>query len=146
MALPPVFSFLRPCSAYIHWLERSPDEQTEMYLDNFDVWVKCCDDMLSNCCFLSIKSILCKAAVSLETKLKFATFSQKGFKTVGDNIDKNLCRSFQRIDYQTRSFHYFHSYAVLETASDLPKPGVVDLMQVLPTETIIFHSCFKVQC
>ena len=36
------------------------------------------------------------------------------YKVVGDNIDKNFSRSHQRIERQTRSFHYFHSYAVLD--------------------------------
>ena len=31
---------------------------------------------VKDCCFLLINHILCKAAVSLETELKFATFSQ----------------------------------------------------------------------
>jgi len=35
-----------------------------------------------------------------------------GFKIVGDNIDKNLRRSYQRCDRQTVSLHYFHSCAV----------------------------------
>ena len=37
-----------------------------------------------------------------------------GFKLVGDNVDKNVRQSFQRIDRMTRSLHYFHSYAVLD--------------------------------
>ena len=36
----------------------------------------------------------------------------KGFKIVGDNLDKNFHRTFQPIDHQTRSFHFFHTYAV----------------------------------
>ena len=31
---------------------------------------------VKDCCFLPINHILCKAAISLETELKFATFSQ----------------------------------------------------------------------
>ena len=66
----------------------------------------------------------------------------KGFKIVGDNIDKNFRRTFQRIDYQTRSFHFFHSFAVLDRVdlsgvSDLPKPGIIELTKVLPTQTEI---------
>ena len=37
-----------------------------------------------------------------------------GFKIVGDNIDKNVRPSNQRVDHQTRSYHYFHSFAVLD--------------------------------
>ena len=62
--------------AYIQWLERLPDESTEIYSDQFDVWVKCSDYIPSNCCFIPINCILCKPAVSLETELNFATFSQ----------------------------------------------------------------------
>lgn len=45
-----------------------------------------------------------------------------GFKLVGDNIDRNFRRRFQCVEYQTRSFHYFHSYAVLDRVnySSLP--------------------------
>ena len=65
--------------------------------------------------------------------------SWKGFKIVGDNIDKNFRWTFQRIDYQTRSFHFFHSYAVLDRVdlkgvSDLPQPGVIEVKKVLPSE------------
>jgi len=35
-----------------------------------------------------------------------------GFKIVGDNIDKNVRPSFQRAQHQTKSLHYFNSYAV----------------------------------
>lgn len=34
-----------------------------------------------------------------------------GYKIVGDNIDKNIRASFQRIDHQTKSVHYFHIFA-----------------------------------
>ena len=33
------------------------------------------------------------------------------YKVVGDNIDKNIRASFQRIDHQTKSVHYFHTFA-----------------------------------
>lgn len=35
-----------------------------------------------------------------------------GFKLVGDNLDKNVRPSFQRVDHQTKSFHHFHAIAV----------------------------------
>ena len=35
-----------------------------------------------------------------------------GFKIVGDNIDKNVRPSYQRLDHQTQSLHHFHSFAV----------------------------------
>ena len=34
------------------------------------------------------------------------------FKIVGDNIDKEVRPKNMRSDYQARSLHYFHSYAV----------------------------------
>ena len=34
------------------------------------------------------------------------------FKIVGDNLDKNVRPSFQSFDWQTKSFHHFHSFAV----------------------------------
>jgi L1 cell adhesion molecule like protein len=47
-----------------------------------------------------------------------------GFKIVGDNLDKNFRRSYQRLERQTVSHHYFHMYAVKDRvdlcqASDL---------------------------
>ena len=62
----------------------------------------------------------------------------KGFKIIGDNIDKNFRRRFQRIDYQTRSFHYFHSFAALDRVdlsglSDLPKTGEIDITKIIPS-------------
>ena len=47
-----------------------------------------------------------------------------GFKLVGDNIDKNFRRRFQRVEYQTRSFHYFHSYAVLDRVNYSSLPDI----------------------
>ena len=34
------------------------------------------------------------------------------YKIVGDNIDKNIRASFQRLNHQTKSLHYFHTFAV----------------------------------
>lgn len=55
-----------------------------------------------------------------------------GLKLVGDNWDRNLHPSFQRQDHQTRSLHYFNSYAVrdrlnLSAASDEPKPPLTSV-------------------
>ena len=47
------------------------------------------------------------------------------YKIVGDNIDKNVRPSYQRIDISTRSLHYFRSYAVrdrVDTAGMSEKP------------------------
>jgi L1 cell adhesion molecule like protein len=61
-----------------------------------------------------------------------------GFKVVCDNFDKNFRRTFQRINYQTISHHFLHSYAVLDRVdlrqlSDLPRSGVIDIKKLLPT-------------
>ena len=61
----------------------------------------------------------------------------KGFKLIGDNIDKNIHRSFQRLNYTTMSLHYFHSYALLDRVdfsglSDDPPNGVIDFTTLLP--------------
>lgn len=62
-----------------------------------------------------------------------------GFKIVGDNIDKNVCRSFQRVDMQTQSMHHFHCYAIrdrvdLSASSDCPpvQPDI-DVTTLLPS-------------
>ena len=72
----------------------------------------------------------------------------KGFKIVGDNLDKNFRRTFQTIDYQTVSHHFFHSYAVLDRIdlsglSDLPPSGVIDVMKLLEDE-MEFRNIFTV--
>ena len=61
-----------------------------------------------------------------------------GYVIVGDNVDKNVRRSFQRVDYQTQSLHYFNAYAVLNRVdfSGLPDEApctVVDPKSILPT-------------
>lgn len=38
----------------------------------------------------------------------------RGFRLVGDNVDKNVRPSFQRIDRRTQSLHYFNAYAVMD--------------------------------
>lgn len=38
----------------------------------------------------------------------------RGFKLVGDNLDKNIRPSFQRFNNRTDSLHYFHHYALLD--------------------------------
>ena len=62
----------------------------------------------------------------------------KGYKIVGDNIDKNVRRSFQRVDRTTRSLHYFHSFAVLDrvdlsSASDEPAAKPILFCDLLPS-------------
>lgn len=63
-----------------------------------------------------------------------------GFKIVGDNIDKTVRASFQRIDHSTRSFHYFHMYATLDRvefsglSDKTPSVTVVEPLSLLPSE------------
>lgn len=50
-----------------------------------------------------------------------------GFKLVGDNIDKQVSPRYMRFDCQTRSLHYFHSFAAQDRIdfshlSDIPPP------------------------
>ena len=48
-----------------------------------------------------------------ESIMKVATEQQLswfGFKIVGDNVDKNICASFQRSDHGTCSLHHFYSF------------------------------------
>ena len=60
----------------------------------------------------------------------------KGFKLVGDNIDKNIHPSFHRYDNKTNSLHHFHYYALLDCvdlsacSENLPT-SVMNLKQLL---------------
>ena len=63
------------------------------------------------------------------------------FKIVGDNIDKEVKPRHMRSDNQTRSLHYFHSYAVrdrlnLDSYDDnpsAPDQSSIDLELLLPS-------------
>lgn len=61
-----------------------------------------------------------------------------GYVIVGDNVDKNIRHSFQRVDYKTQSLHYFNAYAVLDQIdfsglSDEAPCTAVDPKSILPT-------------
>ena len=64
-----------------------------------------------------------------------------GYKLVGDNIDKDIRASFQRLSHTTQSLHYFHVYAVLDRVdfsglSDLRDTEVaVDPLTLLPSKS-----------
>ena len=68
-----------------------------------------------------------------------AQLQWNGFTIVIDNLDKNIRRSFQRIDFQTRSLHICNAYAVKDRVnfsrySDKQTSDyVVDLKQLLPS-------------
>jgi L1 cell adhesion molecule like protein len=64
--------------------------------------------------------------------------SWSGFKIVGDNIDKTVRPSFERINSHNISLHYFHAYAVLDRIdlsdmSDMRGSGVCDFNKLLPS-------------
>ena len=65
-----------------------------------------------------------------------------GFKIVGDNLDKTIRPRFQTTEWQTRTLHYFHTYAVRDRIpsahlSDTPPalPMHVDIAKILPSES-----------
>ena len=63
-----------------------------------------------------------------------------GFKIVCDNVDKNYRRTYQRLDYQTISRHYIHSFATLDRVdlsrfSDVPPQlKEIDCSLMLPSK------------
>ena len=59
-------------------------------------------------------SELLVAVEHLDEEMCTNTSSWKGFKVVGDNIDKNIRPSFKRYDNKTDSIHYFHYYSLLD--------------------------------
>ena len=74
-----------------------------------------------------------------------------GFKIVSDNIDKNIQPSHQRLDRQTQSLHYFHSFAVrdridLSAYSDQPPsiPPVIGASTI--THTASDLASFQMEC
>ena len=64
-----------------------------------------------------------------------------GYKIVGDNIDKNIRRTHQRIDRTTRSLHYFHMFAVKDRldfsylSDHRPTQVEIDIQVLLPGAT-----------
>ncbi len=74
-----------------------------------------------------------------------------GFKIVGDNIDKNVRPSHQRLDRQTQSLHHFHSFAVrdrinMSTFSDCAPtiPHPIDPATITPTASDL--ASFQREC
>ena len=66
------------------------------------------------------------------------TVPWQGFKVVGDNIDKTIKPSFERVHSNTVSMHYYHSFALLDRVdlsgvSDLSLSGIYDLTKLLPS-------------
>ena len=76
----------------------------------------------------------------LEWREKASSTPQKsGYILVGDNLDKHIKPRDMRIDHQSKSIHYFHSYAALNridvSGASIKEPQV-DLEQ-LPLSTFL---------
>jgi len=74
------------------------------------------------------------------TQLYVQAVEPCGLVIVGDNIDKNFRPSYQRQDRQTKSLHYFHTYAVknrvdVSSLSDARPAAVITLENLLPTQS-----------
>lgn len=52
-----------------------------------------------------------------------------GFKIIGDNLDRNIKPRHQRFDRQTRSLHFFNSYAVLDRCNFAALSDEVEAVQ-----------------
>ena len=82
------------------------------------------------------------------------------YKLVGDNIDREVCPRDMRSDYQTRSLHYFHTYAVkdrvdLSSISDLAVchetcinieailPSIADMKEIRKNIGVLFARVLK---
>lgn len=61
------------------------------------------------------------------------SFGWTGFKIVGDNIDKNIRPSFQRVNHQTVSLHYFHSCAVSD------RINLLSLSDIAPSLVLLLY-------
>ena len=68
----------------------------------------------------------------------------KGFKIVGDNVDKNVRARHQTLISQNQSLHYFHAFAVMDRVdlsgfSDTAPSGdvTVDVTDFLPSQADI---------
>lgn len=69
----------------------------------------------------------------------------RGYKIVGDNLDKDVKPRYKRIDKQTNSLHFFHYYAVrdrvnLQGISDYPNPHLYTPISELPLEDLLPSS------
>jgi len=62
-----------------------------------------------------------------------------GYTLVIDNIDMNVRRSYQRIDWKTNSYHFCNGYGVLNRVgstllSDGPQLGTLSPQLILPSQ------------
>lgn len=63
-------------------------------------------------------------------------FSWKGFKIVGDNLDKTVRPRRQRFDERTKSLHYFNTMAILDR---------VDMSKFSDERSAFSHSSFSLE-
>ena len=79
----------------------------------------------------------------LQLHMHTTTVGLPTYKLVGDNLDKFIKPRHIRIDYQSRSLHYFHFFAVrdrvdvssLDDEPVLPDLSKIDVTTVLPSLT-----------
>ena len=90
---------------------------------------------------VSIHTLFGKKCAYRDILVCMAHFSiySEGFKIVGDNIDKNIRPSMQRLTHQTRSLHHFHSYAMKDRVdwskvSDIAHSPELDITSFLMNE------------
>ena len=67
-----------------------------------------------------------------------------GYVIVGDNMDKNVRPSFQRIDHMTVSLHHFTAFASKDRVNmsgyqDMAGNSSLDVTSLLPSEDDIAH-------
>ena len=70
------------------------------------------------------------------TEVSQSSSEWKGFKIVGDNLDKNIRPSLQRFHNKTNSLHYFHYYALLDrldlsACSEIVPTDLINLQEIL---------------
>lgn len=95
-------------------------------------------------CFSPVFSTSSGSCTTEEDASDIGTINQThGYKIVGDNIDKVVKPRYMRVDHQSKSLHYFHSYAVrdridfsqLSDECCLVDPDDIDVSSVLPTSS-----------
>ena len=96
----------------------------------------------SSCCSITSPSVSEISDMSADNTHERAYIPPKmmSFKLVGDNIDKNVRPRDMRADNQTRSFHYFHTYAIkdqvdLTHLTDKNVPKKFNPETLLPSST-----------
>ena len=80
--------------------------------------------------------------VSIDDMDDTSICSWKGYKLVGDNLDKNVKPRYRRIDQKTQSLHFFHYYAVqdridLSNVPDEPNPCLQKAVSDLDVATLL---------